>query len=256
MPELNILGMPIVASSGEAPKEEPKVEEKKDEIDYSKIDISKIDITKHPEFVRIQQENEEKGRNLSGQGEKIKRLERERAKATAAAQAKPVFENIRTSKDLTAAERESMTEAEIKNMDQIAAMQKAMNEGFSYVPDDQNGDEGEDDRDDDVTTVDPHPFIQKAAMTCANGDWMKANQLIEKFNVFGFDVTKIKSDKDAMDKFALVIAGMPEFVPKKEQGGVAPGGAVKGSGKADDFGSLIDDVAKERAGNANGTYRL
>lgn len=239
----NVFGQPL-DDKGNIIVPEVKVEVKKEE--------KKEDITTNPLVVELRgqidalkKESTDKGDNLSRQGKLLKKMEGEleALKTKKTDENKQVFDNIKFSKDLTKEERDEMTPREIQLMDELAVTQQKINEvAVDDAP---------------VAPIyDVAKAVQDEAMKLAEGNYIKAQQLIEKFNSLGLDLTKIDSD-NVSEKVKAVIALVPDFVPKKEQEKVE-GGAVKGTSGTDAYGisGVVAAAVAEREANSAGNYSL
>lgn len=210
----------------------------------------------------------EYGDNLKGQRGIIERLEKEIIALKGGKKpdggkgeddAEVPFKEIRTSKDLKQDERDDMTEAEIRQMDAIAALQTTINglvKGMAKKEQEKGGDEHVEDLNTAAKTralviaetfIKDNPAIAKTAKDLAN-------LIIVEFNEF--NNTNITPEQ-METRLQKALKNVPNYTPPKEQeskGG--QGGAIKtgAGGKDDPFG--VGKVIADMQGENKGTYNL
>lgn len=221
-------------------------------------DKKEVDIENHPVVIELKKQIEdvkrEYGGNLSGQKKVIKTLE---AKITELQGGKKddgevLHKDIKYSKDLTKEERDEMTDAEIRQMDEIAALKESQNKLYASLNKDKNEDGGEDEGEEGDGEVDDlQKLVKDTAKTLSGGDVKMANLIIESakmFNLAGLDKKTVLARIEAAAKL------VPDYKAPKEQPS-KPGKPVKGTKEAEDpFGvdAIVESVGK---GN-DGTYAL
>lgn len=237
----------------EPPKEEPKEGEKK-----------KKGTEDSPEIVALKGEVEkikkEYGTNLSGQRTVIERLEKEIAdlkggkkddKGGAPEDVLFPADQIKWSKDLTEEQREEMTETEIKQMDELAAMKTAQNKMYSEM---RAGKKGEGEK----KVEDLNNLVQSTARELSKGkdgaeNTDLANEIIESFKAMKFN-TEGLSEKEIKERVAIAAGQVPNYKPPKEQPHKR-GGAVKAGTDTDDpFGN--NKIVEEATKGGDGGYAL
>jgi hypothetical protein len=216
------------------------------------------DIEKNPLVIELRQQIEnvkkEYGGNLTGQRSKIERLEKEISEIRsgpkpAEDKPKPVFEKIAFVKDLPKEQRDTMSDAEKELWDENATIKQRVNDMAAQSMKEKApaADKSE--------AFDVAKGVQDQAMKLAEGDYMKATQLIEKFNSLGFDLSQINAENVA-DRVAAIAALIPDFKPKKEQETGAPGASVRGTSSSSGVDSVVAAAAAERSANTAGSYDL
>lgn len=167
--------------------------------------------------------------------------------------AEVLYKEIRTSKDLKQEERDDMTETELKQFDEIAALKQGMNELFKAIKSgqpaksaDEGAGEGEGDDGDDYATE-----ARAHALELAGGSKDMANLIIEEFNAFNNDGLSKKQILERVEKAAKLV---PDYKPPKEQE-KKRGAPIKGTPSTDPFGSaaIISEVEQSRKA---GSYNL
>lgn len=223
------------------------------------------DIEKHPVVVALKKQVEDFGKNTSGQGKLIKKLMKQIETLTggkggeAGAEEGVLFKEIKKSKDLTQAERDEMTEAEIKQFDEIATLKEGMNNLAKLVKPKDKEEEGEDDDDEDgVGDADKVEDLGKEARSVArelaDNDTDMANAILAEFNQFAGNDKLTKTElKERMLKAGKLV---PDFKAPKEQPtkkGKTVGAGGKGADK-DPFG--VDKIVEDATKPNNGNYKL
>lgn len=226
--------------------------------DDKKPDGGKVeDIENHPLVkelrAQIEAVKKEYGGNLSGQRDKISRLEKQIADISKGAKPeekpKPIFDKIVFSKDLPKEERDEMTPRERELHDELMTTRQRINEmAATNAPKPDAAKEG------DGSTFDVVKGVQDAAMKLAEGNYLKATQLVEKFNALGFDLSQITAENVA-ERVASVADLIPDFKPKKEQE-TTRGGAVRSAGASSGVDSVVAAAAADRSAASNGNYEL
>lgn len=232
---------------GEAPV--PKVEEKKEEKNDALPE-------NHPTVVALKKQIEdvkkEYGGNLSGQRSKIEKLESEIAelrKGNNKDEKKDedvLYKDIKWSKDLSKEDLESMTDTEIKQMDEIAEMKTNQNRMY------QEG-KGKQKQEETSKVENLQALVKNTAKELATGedgtvDIELANQIIESTKQFvleGLDEATVK------ERVLKAHTLLPNYTPPKEQT-KKDGKPVKVETKKDDpFGvdAIIAEATKESSGN-------
>lgn len=194
-----------------------------------------------------------KDENIRNMAKKIEGLEKAMKEGKPADGAKPeaLFKDVKRSKDLTAEQREEMTDTEIKQMDAIADLQEGMNKMADLVAAGaKKPDEG-----DGGSALDVNGTVQDEAKKLAGNDTAVANQIIESFKLLGFN-TEGMDEATLRARVATAAKEVPNYKPAKEQGTGGKGKPAGGTGGTDDpYGvdKIIEDVQK---GRESGGYGL
>lgn len=211
------------------------------------------DIEKNPVVVALRKEltdtKAELGGNLSGQREKIEKLEGQLADFIAGKKpegAKDTFiydpATIKRVKDLPADEQEEMTETEKKQMDELADMKEKMNQLFAAGV----KKETEEKKETETTVA---KLAQQEAKALAGDDTALANAIIANFNKFsGNDKLTPAEVKTRIEEANRMRS---DYTPPKEGKTVRGKAAGGGDGKGDDpFGNnaVIEEAKKGRTG--------
>lgn len=157
-----------------------------------------------------------------------------------------LFKDIKRSKDLTADQKEEMTDTEIAQMDSIASLQEGMNTLAALVA------KGADKPADGV--LDVNSIVREEAKELSAGNKELANQIIESFNSMKFDVTGL-SNEDVQKRVATAAKEVSTYKPAKEQ---STGGKGKTAGASEDgadpYGvdKIVDEASKKREGGGYG----
>lgn len=258
----DMFGFPTAPAPETAP---PAAEKKPDE----QKPVSVEDLTKRlddydKKFADLHDANTKKDENIRVMRDLIKEFRKSGGKPAPQDQSeqKPaaIFETVKTSKDLTQAERDDMTETEIRQMDEIAALKNGMNQLFKAISDGKSTetkpDANEDDDDEGAGGGDKDEAVKSArtiALELAGNDETVANEIIEqvnKFNIVGLKPEDLRKRVEDANKLR------PTYTPPKEPV-KKPGAPVKGGGSANDpFGvdQIINDVQKSRT--SGNVYKL
>jgi hypothetical protein len=204
----------------------------------------------------LKADKESMGGNLSAQRELIKRMEKEKADLTGGkkpegeGQGKEgetlLYTDIKWSKDLSEDERDEMTDSEIKQMDEIAAMKEAQNKMYAQL---QTVGSTTEKVVEQKEVEDKQSLIKETAMELADNDRDLANKIIEnmkQFNLEGLNEGQIK------ERVANAHKLLPDYKPPKE------GSSIKGSpvkSGSDPF-AHNDKVVEEVTKGSSGTYSL
>ena len=255
--------VPNVDVFGQGEPAVPPVVEKKAE--EKKFDAIPAD---HPTIVSLTKQIEdvkrEYGGNLSGQRDVIKTLTDKIEALTKGGKAPEggkggedegdvLFKkaDIKYSKDLTQAERDDMTETEIKQMDEIANLKVAQNKAYS----DQRSFTK---KTEETKVTDLQSTVKATALELSKGEDGKenlelANQIIEsvkQFNLEGLD------DKTIKERVASAHKLLPDYKAPKESP-TKNGKAVNGGqgGTPDEF-AANDKIVEEATTTKGGNYAL
>jgi len=237
---------PDTDAFGEPTKDSPiKVEKKPDKKDDG-------DIEKNPLVIELRKQvadKEKMGENLSNQGKIIDTLKKEieemkKGKNENGEESETLHKDIKWSKDLTAEEKEELTDTEIKQMDEIAKLKETQNKLFEAI-NKKKEPEGE--------KLDVSSVVKKAAKELAEDNTDIANQIIEIFNSLDFKTEGLTEEK-LKEKVKIAASQVPDYKPPKEQTG-KKGNTVKGGGDdKDPFG--VDKIIEEATTPKKGGYAL
>lgn len=236
------------------PPEPPTTEKKEEKKEYDSIPDD------HPTIVALKNQidavKNEYGTNLSGQRTVIQRLEAEIDKLSKGKPATETVEvlfkpeEIKWSKDLTKEQREEMTDNEIRQMDEIAAMKESQNKLYASVQKEKKAES-------EPKPVDTAGIVKEEAKEMARGtdgavNTELANQIIEAAKMFSFDGLDEATIRDRVKKAA---AHVPDYKPPREQV-QKKGKTVDGTKVAEDpFG--VDKIVEEVQGKKkSGSYSL
>ena len=142
-----------------------------------------------------------------------------------------LFKEIKTSKDLTAEQKEEMTDTEIKQMDEIAALKSGMNNLATLIKKGQTKEGGE---------IDTQGIVKDTARDLAAGNKELANQIIESVKQFVLDGLDEEQIIARVGKAATLVSG---YKPPKEQAGGGKGKPAGGTGDSDPYG--VDKIVEE-----------
>lgn len=219
------------------PAEKTVVKKETEVIEGLKADIEKV--------------KREYGSNLSGQREVIKKLEGEIAELRIGK--KPdekleegLFKDVKHSKDLTAEQKDEMTELEIKLLDELADVKEALNK--NYIESQKDKKVAETAKVDDV-----NKSVREHASAIANGDTEMANQIIESFNIMKFNVDGL-TPEELKQRVEVAAKQVPDYKPPREQATVHGKTVKQNGGGTDPFGT--DKIVAEATQGQNGTYSL
>ncbi len=154
------------------------------------------------------------------------------------------FKEIKTSADLTEDEKDEMTDAEIKALDEMATLKKTVNEQHIALKG-----KGTTEKPDVATTV-------KTAVLAITDDVDVANEIIEAFNGSKFNVAEMTAEEiqKAVDMVANTVTG---YKPSRESTSRPATGKPAGGGtKTDPYGvnKIVEQVSKQTG--AGETYSL
>jgi hypothetical protein len=260
-PETDLFGVPRETPGAPKPKSEEKGddEEKKDRKNEPAKDV---DIENHPIVQELRKQVEtiknDYGTNLSGQRKVIDTLQKQLkelqgGKAPDNTQATAPFKEIKRSKDLSKDERESMTEAELRQMDAVADLQETINglagqltkkEIEAKEKETEQAETRETNRNETVRG------LAKKIAEEAGGGVDLANQIIDSYNLY--DQSKI-GDAQVEEFVKRAATLVPDYKPPKEQP-KKQGSAVKAVKDEDPFG--IDKIVEDVHSSKDGGYAL
>ena len=159
-----------------------------------------------------------------------------------------LYKEIKWSKDLTADEREEMTETEIKQMDEIVSMKDAQNK--IYIEQQKGGKKDETKKVEDLNNTVRSTASELAKVANGGKENLElANQIIEAskmFNLAGLSEAEVK------DRVTKAAQHVPTYKAPKEQ--IHKNGKTvktEGAGGDDPFGidKIVEDVKKGSDGN-------
>ena len=181
-----------------------------------------------------------KDENIRAMKESIKRLEAQVGKKEGEGQdeTEALFKEIKTSKDLTAEQKDEMTDTEIKQMDEIASLKQGMNNLATLIKKGQGGEK-------ESGVVDVQGIVKNTAKELAGGNKELANLIIE--SVKKFNLTDMDEDGIAA-RVAEAATLVPTYKPAKEQASGKGGKAAGGGTETDPYGvdKIVDDVFKKK----------
>lgn len=161
--------------------------------------------------------------------DKVKRAEAGSGGAPAGGEAQEgevPFKEIKTSKDLTVDEKDEMTDAEIKAMDEMAVLKKTINDqsralAAKVAPE----------------ALDVNKTVKDGALALAGNDVATANKLIDAFNGSKFDTAAMSADEitTALTMVAQVVTGY--VAPKEGALKPATGKPAIGGTASDPYGN-------------------
>lgn len=209
------------------------------------------------QVTKLSEDKGSMGANLSKQNEIIKNMEKtindlkEGKIDLKGVEADVLFKDIKWSKDLTAEEREDMTETEIKQMDIIADMQTKQNQ--MYAENQKKEKENQNKVAEDVNST-----VKSHASELAKGEDGKvnvdmANQIIESFKALSFNIEG-KTAEDIKKLVEISAGQVPNYKAPKEQTTVKTKTVTDTKTGDDPFN--IDDIVDEATKPANGNYSL
>lgn len=243
-PVVDAFGAPVGA------EEAPVVEEKPVETKPTEVDVAKI--SEELGSLRAKYEQSEtlhakKDADIRAMAEKIKAYEKGNGGAPQGGQAQDgdvPFKEIKTSKDLTEDEKDEMTDAEIKALDEMAELKNTINTMHLAL---QTKDTGE--------PLDVNKTVTENALALANNDADKANQIIEAFNGSKFNINEMTAEdiQKAVEMVATTVTGYKK--PKEDAIRGGGGKPPVGGTKSDPYGvdAIVESVSKQSGG---GTYSL
>lgn len=217
----------------------------------------------HPTIVALKAQIEsvktEYGTNLSGQRDVIKILEGKIETLMAGKGGGDdknkdgefvLFKDIKRSKDLKPEERENMTEAEIRQMDENADIKDGQNKIYAEMMGGKKKEEtgAVEDRNNAVRTE----AMALAKASAGKEDTALANQIIEAFNMY--DQSKIKPEQ--VKEFVLKAAsGLSTYKAPKDAKTIK-GNAVKDGGDGSDPHNVDKIVEEAHKAGKGGGYAL
>jgi len=190
-----------------------------------------------------------KDENIRAMAEKIKNLEKGTGndKGGQPQEGDVPFKEIKTSKDLTAEEKDEMTDAEIKALDESALLKETINKMSRDLAEAKKGGAGE--------AVDVNKTVKESALELAGDDVDMANKIIEAFNGMKFNTEGLTAEQIA-ERVGVVAGTVNGYIPPKEgKTTFAHGKVVKKNAGSDPHGvdKIVEEVAGQKAG---GTYSL
>ena len=243
-------------------KEEVAPVEKKEEAKINKYEAIPAD---HPVISSLQEQitklSEDKGSmgsNLSKQNDIIKGLEKKitdikggKVDPDNKEDENVVYKDIKFSKDLTEAERDELTDTEIKQMDELAEIKTTQNKLYAESLVKETDTENKE-------VEDKNKSVQEFAKELATGEDEKpdvkvANSIIEKFKSLDFNLEG-KTAEEIKNLVKISAEQVSDYKPAKEQ--KAPNAkTVAGTKTAEDpFGN--DKIVEEATQPADGNYKL
>jgi len=242
--------------------EEVSPVEKKEEAKINKYEAIPAD---HPVISSLQEQitklSEDKGSmgsNLSKQNDIIKGLEKQitdikggKVDPDNKNEDKLIYKDIKFSKDLTEAERDELTDTEIKQMDELAEIKTTQNRLYaeSLEKENETGNKEAEDK---------NKSVQEFAKELSIGEDGKenikiANSIIEKFKSLDFNLEG-KTAEEIKNLVKISAGQVSEYKPVNEQV-LSKGKTVAGTKTAEDpFGN--DKIIEEASKPADGTYEL
>jgi len=227
---------------GDEPATEPQevaaTEEKKDE---AKTKADPDADAETPKEKALREAGEIKDDNLRAMRKRIKELEKGGGKATDDAVDLP-YKDVKYSKDLSQDDRDSMTETEIKQMDQIADIQQRVNDDVSkaHTAATTVAEDADDSFEEKLDKGEAKSFARTAALKLAGNDKDIANAILVEYNLFnneGLSQTDISTRLEKANRMRS------DYTPPKQQTHKA-GKAIKQSGGGDPFGNdaIVESV--------------
>lgn len=243
---------PVEAEEVPAEKEGTKETDKEKEGGKKGDDEGEDEEEDDPRVSALEQANRVKDDNIRAMRKRIKELEKN-GKDTSKDEVDLPYKDIKWSKDLPQDERDSMTEAEIRLMDQLAEMQERVNKDVKAahaktVEDSQKGDEEDDDDDwgeEKLDKSEAKSTARSEALKLAGGDKKIANEILEEYNNFNNDGLTKEQIAERIEKANKLRS---DYEPPKEQQ-KKRGKPAKSSGASDPFG--IDKIVEEVAGTGD-----
>lgn len=221
--------------------------------------------------VRLEEKNNSKDENIKEMRNKLKDLEQRNKQSggqkdqnkgdeggegdKGVEQSGKVFEEIKTSSDLSQEEKDEMTDTEIKQYDEIASLKQGMNQlaGVMTQNQGQQGQQGQQEGEEEGgDTSETKEAVKTKAQELAKGDTEQANKIIEAFNNMKFDLSKLTED-EIKERVEIASKNATGKKGPKEQSS-PKGGAVKGGSKEDPHG--VDKIVEEATSGEEGTFSL
>lgn len=240
---VDAFGAPVGGEEAPVVEEKP-VENKPTEIDAVKLGEELGSLK--AKFEASETLHAKKDADIRAMAEKIKAYEKGNGGAPQGGQEQEgdvPFKEIKTSKDLTDDEKDEMTDAEIKALDEMAELKKTINTMHLAQA------KGKDD------VLDVNKTVKDNALALAENDTDKANQIIEAFNGSKFNTAEMTAEdiQKAVEMVAVTVTGYKK--PKEDAirggGGKPPVGGTKSDPHGVD--AIVESVAKQSGG---GTYSL
>ena len=187
-----------------------------------------------------QKSKDENIRAMSESIEKLKKQVGEKGEDNKGKDAPVLFKEIKTSKDLTEAEKEDMTDTEVKQFDEIAGLKTALNQLAGMIGKGENKEEakGED-------KINTNTIARDAAKELAGGDRAMANQIIESLKVFNLEGL---TEEQIIDRVGKAATFVKDYKPPKEQASGGKGKPAGGGTDTDPYGvdKIVEDVHKQK----------
>lgn len=270
-PKTNVFGEPLNAPAPEAGK--PQATQTNDGGDKGKDDKGgdKKQYTEipedHPVLAKLRADSEKAiadikekyGNDLRGQRTVIETLDKQLKELTKGANGKKdstvPFPSIKRSKDLSRAEREDMTDSELRAMDQMADIQDTLNALFTGFGEkfkslEENFSKGLGDE----KKTDPALFVREEALRLANNDRKQANEILESFNALKFSLDGL-TEEEIAKRVELAYKNLPTYTPPKEQE-TKNGGPTKGAETKSDPFNVDSAIERAHQGQNSGSYEL
>lgn len=179
-----------------------------------------------------------KDENIRAMKESLEGLKKQLGDKKVEGEGSPVlFKDIKTSKELTEAEKEDMTDSEIKQFDEIAGLKTALNQLAGMM--------GKKETKTEEAGIDVNATVRETAKELAGNDKPLANQIIESFNLLKFS-TEGLTEEGIAERVKLAAQKVPNYKPPKEQATGAGGKPAGGGDNADPHGvdKVVDEVFK------------
>jgi hypothetical protein len=187
-----------------------------------------------------------KDADIRAMADKIKALEKNNGGAPEGGkeqEGEVPFKEIKTSKDLTEDERDDMTDAEIKALDEMAILKQTINNmAIASSKATANAGAGV-----ETVAVDVNATVQAKATELAGGDIAVANQIIEAYKLANFNTEGLTVEQIQL-QVQMATAGVPTYKPKTESS-MTPDGKPAGGGTTTDphgVDAIVAEVAKTK----------
>jgi len=198
----------------------------------------------------LREANKAKDESIRNMRRRIKELEKGGGNASDVEVDLP-YKDVKFSKDLSEDERDSMTEIELKQHDQIAEMQTRINNDVLEAHKKATEGSGDDDDGEVLDKSESKDFARTQALKLAKGKKKVANEILEEYNRFnneGLTEAQITENLERANRLR------PDYQPPKQQAR-RKGKAVKSGSKSDPFG--VDTIVEEASGSGDKeTYNL
>ena len=187
-----------------------------------------------------------KDENIRAMADKIKKLEAGTGndKGGQAQEGDVPFKEIKTSKDLTDEEKDEMTDAEIKALDESAILKETINKMARDLAEAKKGGSTE--------AVDVNKTVKESALELAGDDADMANKIIEAFNGMKF-VTEGLTAEEIAERVGVVAGTVQGYKAPKESGNHLNKGKVVSQGtKTDPHGvnKIVEEVASKKTADS------